>query len=301
MTTGRIASTQVRSTTAPRAEKAAAKAETKTAAKPAATGWTTGAKAPTSLKITAASIGDGPATTPKLQVPKGYTAQVKDLSNKASDTVNGTKVSVEVSEQQATLTTPAGKTITLGGKPDLTGLVSEWKDAVKEAKGQPPSEFMALDWESGHTFSGVGTAGKLVSVSESFEDFTGGAHPNAGTALVTYDATTGKKVTLDSLLTPQQMSNLVKDVTARLATLKGPDDVDGSSFSMGDAKSTRDTLNQNFVVTTDKQGKVQLQIAWESGIHALGGVMASFTVDAPNDPAFRAKVGLPPTAPPVAR
>jgi hypothetical protein len=300
MTTGRIASTQVR-TTAPHAEKPAARAETKPAAKAAVNGWGAGAKPVTSLKITAASIGDGPALTPKLQVPKGYTAELKNLSNKASDTVHGTKVSVEVSEQQATVTTPAGKKVQLGNKPDLTGLVSEWKAAVKDAKGQPPAEFMALDWESGHTFAGVGTAGKLMSVSESFEDYTGGAHPNAGSALATYDASTGKKVTLDSLLTPQQMSNLVKDVTAKLARLKGPEGIDGSSFGMGDAKTTRDTINQNFAVTTDKQGKVHLQIGWESGVHALGGLMASFTVDAPNDAAFRARVGLPPSSPPPAR
>jgi len=37
---------------------------------------------------------------------------------------------------------------------------------------------------------------------------------------------------------------------------------------------------------------VKIDIAWESGIHALGGQMAHFTVDAPNDPAFRNAIGL---------
>jgi hypothetical protein len=103
-------------------------------------------------------------------------------------------------------------------------------------------------------------------------------------------------VKLEDLLSQKQMAALVKDIETRLPKLKGPDGIEGSSFHFGDTASLRATINDNFALTSDKNGKVQIQIAWESGIHALGGQMAHFTVDAPQDPAFLQKIGVGPGA-----
>jgi len=297
----RVASPSVRTPAAAPKTQAPKARVAQQAGQTAAAGWGADAKAPTSLKITSAKIDEGVATLPKIAVPKGYSVAVKDLSSKASDTVHGKKVGIEQTDQQVTLTGPNGKKMTVGSGGDMPGTLSEWKSEVKGAKAGPENEYLQLNWDSNHTTSGVGTAGKLFSVSDSYSSYTGGAHPNAGTALSTYDASTGKQVKLDSVLTQQQMTNLVNDISAKLGKMKGSQGVEGSSFNIGDKAALRETINSNFALTTDKTGKVKIEIAWESGIHALGPLSAHFTVDAPNDAAFRQKIGLETSAPPVAR
>lgn len=286
-----VKSSQVR-TSAPAQQKAPAKPakEAATASQTKAAGWGSGAAKATALKITSAQIGDGPATTEKLQLPKGYQAEVKELKEKLTDKVNGKAVAIEQTDVRVTLTGPGGKKLTLSdGAESIKQTASDWKSEVAAQKKEP-SEWAQLDWDASHSVSGAGTAGKMMSVSDAYSSYTGGAHPNHGTILATYDASTGKQVKLDQLLSQQQMSNLVKDITKKLPTLSNADGIEGSSFGM--AGDLRDTINSNFALTTDKSGKVQIQIAWESGIHALGGQMAHFTVDAPNDPAFRKAIGL---------
>ncbi len=298
--TGRISAAPLR-TPAAVSSQPAAKAKVAPKSTAAAGAWGTGTKPATSLKISSAKLDEGIATLPKIAVPAGYSVAVKELARKASDTVHGTKVTLEQSDQQVTLTSPKGKKMTIGAGGDMPGTEAEWKSEIKSAKAEPKNEYMNLSWDSSHTTSGVGTVGKMFSVSDSASSYTGGAHPNSGTAISTYDASTGKQVKLDSLLTQQQMSSLVNDIEAKLGKLKGPEDVEGSSFNMLDKAALRATVNENFALTTDKNGKVQIQIAWESGIHALGPLSAHFTVDAPTDPAFKAKIGLEQTSPPPAR
>ena len=176
----------------------------------------------------------------------------------------------------------------------MKGTASDWNDEVAATKKAPKEEFMSLDWDSESGVRGAGTAGQLFSVSLGESDFTGGAHPNSGTFLNTYDARTGKQVNLDQLLTPKQMNDLVNDVAARLPKLKGPEqDIGPESFGFGDDKAAlRKTINENFALSTDKNGKVKIDIAWESGVHALGGLMAHFSVDAPTDAQFKKNIGL---------
>lgn len=244
------------------------------------------------LKITAARIGDGPKTTDTVSMPKGFTAKLDDIKQKATDKVHGQEVSIEQSGQTLTVS-GGGKTFSIGGdKAAIDQTAADWKAEVAAAKKEPANEFMQLNWFGDTSIRGAGTAGKLFSTMEGGSIYTGGAHPSNGTALSTYDARTGKEVKLDELLTPQQMNALVKDIGTKLPKLKGPDGMEGSTWSWGTPEDLRRTINENFALTTDKTGKVQIQVAWESGVHALGGQMAHFTIDAPNDAAFRAKIGL---------
>jgi hypothetical protein len=253
--------------------------------------WGPGAKTE-SLRISGARIGDGPKTG-EVKVPKGFKAEVKTFDMKASDKVHGEPASLEQSTQQLTLTAPGGKKVTIGGGPEsLKQFTDDWKSEVAAAKKEPKNEWTRLQWDSQSGLSGAGTAGKLVSLSEGGSSYMGGAHPNHGTILRTYDANTGKPVKLDDLLSQKQVADLVKQIEKQLPGLSGPDGIEGSSFHFGDTASLRETINENFAVTQGKDGKVKIEIAWESGIHALGGQMAHFTVDAPNDPAFRARIGL---------
>jgi len=285
-----VTSSQVR-TTAPTQQKTPAK-PTKEAAPTAqakAAGWGSGAAKASSLKIASATIGDGSKLSEKLQLPKGFSAEVKPMSEKLTDKVNGKSASLEQNDLKVSISGPGGKKFTLtDGAESMKQTASDWKEEVAAQKKEP-SEWAQLDWDANHSISGAGTAGKMFSVSEMYESYMGGAHPNGGSVISTWDASTGKQVKLDQFLTQKQMANLVKDIEVKLPKLSNGDGVDGTSFAMGD--SLRDTINSNSALTTDKSGKVQIQVAWESGIHALGGQMAHCTVDAPTDPAFRKTIG----------
>lgn len=278
----------------PRAPAAPAKAQTAApAAQTAAAGWAAGTNKPSSLKISHASIGDGPKLSEKVSVPKGFTAEVKNLSMKDSDTVHGTKVSIEQDGSQLTVSGPGGKKFSIGSnEASLKEMQKEWRTEVDAAKKAPKEEWMQLDWSSSNGITGAGTAGKLFSISEGGSYYSGGAHPSNGSVINTYDARTGQQVKLDQLLSPKQMNDLVNDISARLNKMKGPDDMGAEAFGAGgDKAQLRDTINSNFALSTDKSGKVKIDIAWESGVHAFGGIMAHFQVDAPTDQAFKTAIG----------
>lgn len=288
----------------PAAVQSSAPQKTKAAAQQApaqqaqAAGWAAkGASTGGALRISAASIGDGPKTTTGLQLPPGYSSKSQTLTDKQSTTVHGQAASIEQSVQQVTVSGPGGKKFSVGeGAESIKGFAADWKSEMDSLKGEAKPEYMPMtDWSAESTVSGAGTAGQLFSVSHAGNSYMGGAHPNHGTALNTYDARTGKQVTLDQLLTPKQLHALTKDIEKRLKTMTGPEGVEGSSFHWGDTASLQKTINENFSITQDKSGKVQLNIAWESGVHALGGLMAHFTVDAPSDPAFLQKIGVGPS------
>jgi hypothetical protein len=286
-----VKSSQVR-TTAPAQQKPPAKPTTEAApaAQTKSAGWGSGAAKASTLRITSATISDGPKLTEKLQLPEGFRAEVKPLSEKLKDKVNGKSVSLELNDIQVSIVGPGGKKFTLtDGTEGMKQMASEWKGEVT-AKKREPSGLARLNWSANHTISGVGTAGKMFSVSEMYVSYMGGARPDAGSIISTYDSSTGKQVKLDQLLTQKQMANLVKDIEARLPKLRGEDGIDGKYFMMGG--SLRDTINSNFALTTDKSGKVQIHIAWESGMPAYAGKKAHFIVDAPTDPAFRKAIGL---------
>lgn len=291
MAISKVNTSQVRSTQTP-----AAPSKAKTAAptaQTAAAGWGAGANKASSLKITHASIGDGPKLSEKISVPKGFTAELKEVKQKDADTVHGKAVSIEQDTTQLTISGPGGKKFSIGeGAASLKQTASEWRTEVDAAKKAPREEWMQLDWSSSSGITGAGTAGKLFSVSQGGSFYTGGAHPSNGSAINTFDARTGQQVKLDSLLSPRQMNELVNDISAKLNKMNGPDDIGPEAFGAGgDKAALRDTINNNFALSTDKSGKVKIDIAWESGVHALSGLMAHFTVDAPTDQAFKTAIG----------
>lgn len=295
MSTGKISASQVR-TTAPTKQAAVAEKPKATAqaAQTQAAGWGAGAAKPQALKISAARIGEGPKTTDAVAVPKGFKAELKNFELKANDKVHGEALSIEQSTQQLSITTPAGKKVTIGAGPEgMKQFAEDWKSELSAAKKEPKPEWglQNMNWFAEDGIRGAGTAGKLVSTMEGGSSYMGGAHPNNASILRTYDASTGKQVKLEDLFTQKQLNDLVNDIAAKLPKLSTEDGIEGSSFG-DDKKFIREAINENFAVTADKSGKVKVEIAWESGIHALGGQMAHFTVDAPNDPAFRAKLGL---------
>ena len=176
--------------------------------------------------------------------------------------------------------------------PALKEGAADWRATVDDAKKSPKEEWGQYEWDNQSSISGAGPAGKLFSIEQGGSSYTGGAHPNNGVGISTFDARTGQQVKLDSLISPKQMNDLVNDIAARLPKLKADQDITGDSFNMGgDKASLRDSINNNFSLSTDKNGKVKIDIAWESGIHALGGQMAHFTVDAPTDQAFKTAIG----------
>ena len=81
-----------------------------------------------------------------------------------------------------------------------------------------------------------------------------------------------------------------KEIEQKTPKLKGPDGITGDSFSLG--TDAAKLVASNFSITTDAKGKQQIQVAWDSGIHALGGTQAIFTFAAPTDAAFRTKIGM---------
>ncbi|MFO0598356.1 MAG: hypothetical protein U0228_23830 [Myxococcaceae bacterium] len=290
MGVGKVSSSQVRATQqktveAPKPKTTQAAQDTKKA------GWGQGAPKATSLKITMATIDEGPKTTQNIQVPKGYTASLKNDSMKLSDKVGDKAASYEQDVAHLTVKNPAGKSVELWaeGASDFSG---DWKEEVAAQK-KDPSEFAMLDWSYGRSLSGVGTAGKMMSVQENANDYMGGAHPNHATTVRTYDASTGKQVKLEDLLSQQQMNSLVNDLSKKLGSMKGPDDIGPESFNFGgDKAAIRNMINENFALVADKSGKVKIDISWDSGVHALGGLLGHVQVEAPTDSAFRAKIGL---------
>ena len=135
----------------------------------------------------------------------------------------------------------------------------------------------------------MGSAGSMMSVTQNDGDYMGGAHPNFGSQLATFDVRTGSKVTLDQLVSKEQLANIVATVAATLPRLKGEDGLDGTSFQ---TQEMAKNVAENFAITSDAKGNPQITVAWMSGIHALGDQAATFTFAAPTDAAFRQKIGL---------
>jgi len=290
MPIGKVAPSQVRPQT-----------QTRSAPKPKAAdngvptaqvSWGSGAAKSSQLKITLATIDDGPTTLPTIQAPKGFKADLKTSTERLKDTVHGKPAAWESDVSNLTLTGPGGKKVSIW-KEQNQNFSADWKSEVASAKKDAPNDYQMLDWSYGRNLSSVGTAGKMMSLQENTNDYMGGAYPNHATRMATFDASTGKQVKLEDLISQQQMNSLVNDVAKKLQKMQGPDGVGGESFSRGgDKAAIREAINNNFALVADKTGKVKIDIAWDSGVHALGGLMAHFQVDAPNDQQFRSRIGM---------
>lgn len=245
------------------------------------------------LKVTKGVIDEGVKTQDKFVLPKGYSAVPGSLKHSESmPLADGRTAKLDVDWATLSIKGPNGKSVELNPLADALKEQKEWfREEFKGAKKED-LEFVQPEWYAERSMSSVGGAGHMVSVYDAGSSYTGGAHPNHGGAVNTFDVRTGKKVMLDELVPKDQVDKLAVSIHARLQTMKGPDEVDGVSFTGGgDVKSIRDTINENFALVADKKGKLNIEISWESGIHALGPLSAHFTVPAPTDDAFKARIG----------
>ncbi len=296
-----------RAVTAPKTQTPKAPAKTETPLAAANAGWAAkgagkagkvtapAGGAAAQVKLMSAKLTDdlGIPAANGFPAPKGFTVKLGDDKRQATQALaDGRSATFAWDSATLSATGPDGKTIALKPK-DEQGYAQALADFQDNFKGATKDDLQyqtMVDWESDRGFSGVGSAGKLMSVSEAVGDFTGGAHPNHGTQLETFDLATGKQVTLDQLLSKDQLNSIVNTIKATLPKLKGEDGIDGQTFQP--YQDLAKHVAENFAISTGKDGKPVITVAWESGVHALGGVMATFNFAAPDDAAFRAKAGL---------
>jgi hypothetical protein len=252
-------------------------------------GWKAKGSTPAAgLKMTKAAIdGMGVGNTKgKIVAPMGFKVDVsKGEAHVSAKLANGKTVTGDFSGQKLTVTGPSGKAIVLEDTTkDFASRSKEFKSEMAGFSKADLKDFEPMGHYSDCGFSGVGTAGKMMSIARSYDEFSGGAHPNNGADVATFDATTGKQVKLSDILSKSQVASVHSQIQKSLPKLEG-----SASFEFG---SDPKYSNESFALTTDAKGKVQITVAWESGVHALGGQNARFVFDAPTDAAFRSKIGL---------
>ena len=235
------------------------------------------AVAPLQLERARVSEWAGRTTWPKVG---GATVQVQSQQKKLEVPLQGGgKGTVEWFDETLSLkNAKTGATVVLerADPRALTALAGELKGA--SAEDGPTG------WDSSRSFSPVGSAGQLLSAREVVSSYTGGAHPNNGSQVRTYDARTGKQVKLDQLLTPEQFQRVVAGVKQGFEKLDEVDSYRPDNLSKA--------VRENFALVTDSKGKVHIEVLLPSYVHALGGSEAQFRFPAPDDAAFRARAGL---------
>ena len=264
------------------------------AASTAKAGWSAGSANSASLRLVESSLDGGTRTIRGVPAPKGFTLSTgEDKRTVTVKLANGKKASFEMSNQSLSIRGADGKT---------RSLIASDEARIREDVGAFKEQMQGLSrddaqyangWEYNSHVSGAGTAGQLVSVLHSNDYMMGGPHPDGEQVLKTFDARTGKQVALNKLLSPAQFKALCDTVEQRLKTMKvDGEDVTGSDFSMGgDRAYIEEKVANNFALVTDSKGKVQIDVDWGSGSHALAPYRAHFTFDAPTDARFRTTIG----------
>jgi hypothetical protein len=277
----------------PKAEPQAPTKNTGWAPKAGGAGKVGGAQGSASqVKLLAATIDSLPGTE-KMVAPKGYSVVTgEDKRSLTASLPDGRTAKFDWDSQTLSAKGPDGKTVVLADKDEagFKGYASDFNDNFKGISKEDAANITMPEWDSSRSYGGVGAAGKMLSVSENVGDYTGGAHPNYAGQLQTYDLSTGKKVTLDQLVSKDQLASIVSTIQKQLPKLTGSDGVDGGSFQpYGDINKM---VSENFALSTDAKGNAQITVAWMSGVHAMGDLAATFTFAAPTDAAFKAKIGL---------
>jgi hypothetical protein len=247
------------------------------------------------LKMTKAVIDDGVFSSDvKVHGPKG----TKISSNTAEQTIkakmsDGKFATGKFSGETLSIVDAAGKSKVLAS---TAGTVAQAVKDYKEVAADMSHDVdrSSDDAEFSAHYAGAGNAGKLISVTENTEQWSSfQMHPNTSTELKTFDSRTGKQVQLSDLLSKGQFDSVVSQLKKALPGIKGArgmdEGLDGATFSLDGRE--RDVVNNNFALTTNSKGKVQIEVSWGSGIHAMGPAMAHFAFEAPTDAAFRAKIG----------
>jgi hypothetical protein len=239
------------------------------------TGWNANTKA-SALKMTSQTLDKGPNVGGKLVAPKGFSIDVVEFKKEIKGTrPDGFKFTGSFAGQQILLTGADGKRKVVADTTREAAKSAQAYDANKSSAG-------VMSKSEASTYTGVGSAGALMSLTRINPADTF-MKPSVN-RIQTVDARTGKAVKLSELLSKSQFQSIVAQVGSNLAT------IDNSGAYEGGANAA--ALDQNFALTTDSKGKVQIHLAWESGVHGLAGTMAHFTFEAPTDAAFRAKLGL---------
>ena len=263
-------------------------------------GWN--ANKPSTLKAIGAEITMNYGVDKGFPAPKGVKVSQTKISGSEKMKDNAGRTAEASYELRSLVVTDAkGKKVTLqaGDKPEAVKkqFLEDWRSSVKGySKDDIKNYSPMLNYSTDSSFQGFGTAGSMMSVVESGSAYEGGAHPNNFSALETFDVRTGKQVELDSLVSAADFKKICNSVKNQLKTLKGKEDaegIDGTTFggsTMSD-KDIADAVKKNFALSTDKNGKTTITIGWESGVHAMGPMMALFKFDAPSDAAFKAKIG----------
>ncbi len=239
-------------------------------------GWNANTKA-SAIKMTGMAFDKGPNAGGKFVAPKGFSLDAAEFRKEIKGTrPDGFKFTGTFAGQQLSLTGADGKKKVVA---DTT------LQAAKSAKAYDLGKSGAgvMSKSETRTHSGIGAAGALMSFTQQNPPDTF-MHASVN-RIETVDARTGKSVKLTELLSKPQFESIVSQVRSHMLTLDGASEAYGIGANAG-------ALNQNFGLTTDAKGKIQIHLAWESGVHAQAGTMAHFTFEAPTDAAFRAKLGL---------
>jgi len=230
-----------------------------------------------------------------FEPPTGYRASAPiEQQVFTTPAADGRTAKVEWSDQVLNVSTKGQPAVQLVGK-DEAGF-EQLKEWAKEDAADP-NENSTLEYEGQNFVTGVGHAGKMMSVASGYYEDAGGAHPDHGTMYQTYDVRSGKQVHLDDVLSPAQFKSVVEQVQQKLPSINSEwtDTFEPiNAASPGDAPRYEDWANQvrdNFALVTDKDGRQYIRIGWESGMTVLGDMAARFTFTAPTDAAFEQKIG----------
>jgi hypothetical protein len=215
-------------------------------------------------------------------MPTGFKAEVPERRLGDSARVKGKQVTFSQSQNQLIIR-GRGKKFEIGRPIDLMQAHREWKEGVRIA--QRSGNVADLVQVTNRMVKSTGTVGKLMSISDGFYVETARGISRERN-VSTWDATTGKRVMLDQLLSPKQMTSLVNDIEKALPG------IGGEAFTNGDRQDLYARVNENFSLRTNPNGQATLHVAWEDDTHQLGSGMVHFTANAPADAAFLRKAGI---------
>jgi hypothetical protein len=252
----------------------------------------TAAKAAALIQMASARIDEGFGLSQEIpKAPKGFTVELtSNQRNIFAKLVTGKKAQLSVSSTTLSLTGPKGKThVVVDGESQLQQVAKDFKEISSSLTKDDLANAFNVDWSFENSCHVIGFAGKLFSASLSTRIFSGGAHPSNSNHLATFDLESGKSLGLNEILSKAQFDAVVTQITKQLSKLKGPFEVDGNAFLIHEDLKAH--IAKHFAVTGSK-GKIEIHVAWESGVHALGPLQAHFIFDAPLDAAFKSNIAI---------
>lgn len=219
---------------------------------------------------------------------------------------NGQTAHFTWNEQVLQVRTANGKTVTLVPKNDahFAELKKEFRDTFKGLTKEELKDYGPTEYGVTKVYQGHGSVGALVSVEEGASYYFGGAHPSNSSQLRTFDTRTGQPVKLTQFLDPAQFKAVVDQIEKQLPTLKFMDepgednDIGSESFQHAQNRAELEELVANNFAVRTENGRAVIDVAWESGVHAMGGTMVQFSFEAPTTAEFKKATGADALPPP---